>query len=863
MAINADKTHLWKADVAQSIDFYNDWFLRFAPGTYRKQRIIRTKEVLAAFEKTDNLTQITPQVLKESPGILPILRMVTAPPLARDRLIGLAYLNKAMVGAMEGGEDKAPRLPVRMDKKMLEEGLERICEIVAELSDRDLLPWLVEDDEPSKDELDRGATVIADRLCGATTDPIIRNAQEKRQLAAIGRWLRRHGYKQIETGEARNISEMPSGTFTFRLNLPVGKKKAPVNIPIDCVVKPIHAGEWNLPVLIEAKSAGDATNTNKRRKEEAQKFTRLKERKERYGKNIKFILLLCGYFEPGYLGYEASEGIDWVWEHRLDDLSVLFDAGHKKKASAIKETVGEYDAVRSDAIEQERYKLQLQADGAKSPEERNTLGQFSTPYLLSRQIVTRSLAELSPSTPVSFLEPALGSGVFYSALMQEARDHAILEAVGVEADKAYARIAEKLLSASGFKVIVQDFFAFARRPENHSRFNLLCTNPPYVRHHHIESSLKLELQARVRDSLGLKISGLTGLYVYFVLLSDKLLADGGVASWLIPSEFFYVNYGQPLRDYLSTHVTLLNIHQFNPESVQFDDALVSSCVVTYKKTKPTGGTSFTFSFGGSLTHPEEIKTIDLTGRDSAQKWGLLHFEQEEYTGSTKDTLGDFFEIKRGIATGANEFFIIGPDTIKEFSIPKQFLKPMLPSPRYLTQDVIEAEPDGTPRIDNLKFLLDCNLPPNIVKEHYPGLWSYLQRGKNQSFHERYLCASKEVWYFQEKRTPSLYMATYMGRSNGNDQAPIRFFLNHSKAIATNVFLHLYPKPDLMKLLNDNPMRKKELLDLMNAIPMQEFLRVGRAYGGGLHKVEPGELKNLAFLQLPKWMRAVEKQMVLI
>ncbi len=126
MPINSDKPHLWKADVAQSIDFYNDWFLRFAPGTYRKQRIIRTKEVIDTFEKTYNLSQITPNVLKESPGILPILRMVTAPPLARDRLIGLAHLNKAMIGAMEGSEDKPPRLPVRMDKADLDEGLQRI-----------------------------------------------------------------------------------------------------------------------------------------------------------------------------------------------------------------------------------------------------------------------------------------------------------------------------------------------------------------------------------------------------------------------------------------------------------------------------------------------------------------------------------------------------------------------------------------------------------------------------------------------------------------------------------------------------------------------------------------------------------------
>ena len=26
-------------------------------------------------------------------------------------------------------------------------------------------------------------------------------------------------------------------------------------------------------------------------------------------------------FDSGYLGYEAAEGIDWVWEHRIDDLA--------------------------------------------------------------------------------------------------------------------------------------------------------------------------------------------------------------------------------------------------------------------------------------------------------------------------------------------------------------------------------------------------------------------------------------------------------------------------------------------------------------------------------------------------------------
>ena len=80
---------------------------------------------------------------------------------------------------------------------------------------------------------------------------------------------------------------------------------------------PKEAVAGDLPLLIEAKSAGDYANVNKRRKEEADKMTGLR---RTYGNQVRYILLLCGYFDSCYLGYEAAEGIDWVWEHRISDL---------------------------------------------------------------------------------------------------------------------------------------------------------------------------------------------------------------------------------------------------------------------------------------------------------------------------------------------------------------------------------------------------------------------------------------------------------------------------------------------------------------------------------------------------------------
>jgi hypothetical protein len=58
---------------------------------------------------------------------------------------------------------------------------------------------------------------------------------------------------------------MDAGTFAFRVNLPVGGKRQ-VNIPVDVVVQPKRRRRSGFPILIEAKSAGDFTNVNKRRK---------------------------------------------------------------------------------------------------------------------------------------------------------------------------------------------------------------------------------------------------------------------------------------------------------------------------------------------------------------------------------------------------------------------------------------------------------------------------------------------------------------------------------------------------------------------------------------------------------------------
>lgn len=318
MPINADKPQLWKADTRASVDQFNNWFVQFAPKAYRDSR----KETIEAVENglrlTEDLTVVTPKVIQEHPTILPMLRMSTCPPLARDRLIGLSNSSKNFVGRMEKG-----KIPPRLASELVLDHLDKISAVLTRMLDWDIFPWLEEKRRPTEEERYRSSTVVADRLCGAVADPIVRNAQERRQLSIIEQHLVARGYKYKSHPTAAPIMEMEPGTFSFRTNVmvrPSTSGSKTVKIPIDAVIQTKNVDLPHLPILVEAKSAGDFTNVNKRRKEEATKINQLK---MTYGEKVDFILFLCGYFDAAYLGYEAAEGIDWIWEHRISDFDRL------------------------------------------------------------------------------------------------------------------------------------------------------------------------------------------------------------------------------------------------------------------------------------------------------------------------------------------------------------------------------------------------------------------------------------------------------------------------------------------------------------------------------------------------------------
>ncbi|MDR2302945.1 MAG: SAM-dependent DNA methyltransferase [Deltaproteobacteria bacterium] len=508
----------------------------------------------------------------------------------------------------------------------------------------------------------------------------------------------------------------------------------------------------------------------------------------------------------------------------------------------------------NEAVETSRLGLQKDLDGRKTLEERRKLGQFATPTALAREIVSFGLKHIDCPDDVRFFDPAFGTWAFYSALLNLTDSRNVSAATGLEIDPLFAKAAGKLFKGFNITILKADFI----QTEPFDNHNLIICNPPYVRHHLIDPDKKIPLKLKTQQISGVNLSGLAGLYCHFLLRSIQWMADGAIAGWLIPSEFMDVNYGKAVKEFLLTKTDLFRIHRFDLNDLQFEDALVSSAVVWFRKGL-SNSESVDFSFGDSLAAPKVIKKINKADLRPEAKWNRLSFgppqSRDENQNSSAPKLKDYFEVKRGIATGANDFFILEETRIHELGLPIGFFRPILPSVRFLKTLEIDSDDFGNPILPKRLFLLDCHLSEGEIQKNHPRLWQYLESGR-QKVANGYLCGRRKRWYFQEQRPEvPLFAFSYMGRQTDQTKSAFRFILNNSKAIVSNSYLALYPKRNLKDCLNRNPVLKKLIWKSLNDLTPENIHPLGRVYGGGLNKVEPRELLNLSvpFLKniLPK------------
>lgn len=494
---------------------------------------------------------------------------------------------------------------------------------------------------------------------------------------------------------------------------------------------------------------------------------------------------------------------------------------------------------------------------------------YVTPPEYARDMAICALetfGDSSSSDEIDFGDSAIGTGALFLAL-KNLVDHAdsgtqnrfqIRSAIGIDvsakmAEEAFVRHANRGLNV---------FYGDALLPEMNLEpdRNLMIVNPPYNRHAKIPRNYRENIRSLAEKQTGILINGDAGLHTYHLLIMDKWLAEDGVASWLLPSIFLQSRYGEAIRQYLLNNVQLTRIHLYDENMPQFSGADISTTIVTFKKSTSANHNQIKISYGDSVNEPNKTYILERQQLlDSIENWRTIipriNRSVSYLDASSQIKFEDLFDIKRGLATGANSFFVMQRNEAKEIGIPDLALKPLLPKARYLPSLIIEADADGYPDINPQLVLIDCDLKEDIIKTRYPFFYNYLQEakkkdGNEKAIVERTLVRSRKPWYSQEKRKPAPFLLTYMGR-NKKDLPPLYFIFNKSNALALNTYILLYPTGWLEKFLKRTPSLLGKILDALNRSAEHTISQQTRIYSGGLQKLEPGELKKLPIEGMPE------------
>ena len=475
--------------------------------------------------------------------------------------------------------------------------------------------------------------------------------------------------------------------------------------------------------------------------------------------------------------------------------------------------------------------------------ERRRAGVVVTPPQLARQVVHHLVALRGHALePIRFGDPAVGAGVFFAQLIR--LGDAVESATGIEIDELRAERTAFAFRDQGLVVIHDDFLSVEPAI---GAWNFVVANPPYVRSQNLPASAG-ELKPHLEASLQLRISGRADLYMYFLLATHAWMDDDAVAAWLVPSEFTVTDAGQALRTYLADKVELLQLHFYDDTSEAgfFQDVLVSSCAIFFRKRMPRRQHQVRITRGDRISTPRSSIRVSIGELRRRRRWDPSGLAEPVRAASSKDRrIGDFFRVRRGIATGANSLFVIPGQAVAEMPGSEQFTKPILTRAHLLPESgVIEGDVLGLPIVDGLKWLIDSELELDAIGRISPALAAYLLSNRERAFESSLVQRHRPQYYSQEAQTPAPFVFVYMSKEKGGGGNQ-RFFLNRSRGLVLNNFLRLEPKPELAGRMIDDPGMGERILRLLRSLSQEELRRHGRQYAGGLVKLEPGDLVNVA------------------
>jgi len=471
-----------------------------------------------------------------------------------------------------------------------------------------------------------------------------------------------------------------------------------------------------------------------------------------------------------------------------------------------------------------------------SSEHMKILGQFFTPFPIAQ-----FMAKWITSNPQcnTILDPAVGLGVFFRAILKEA-DVTSYQLIGYDVDPQVLKKAKILFQGyeDSIRLINRDYMF----NDWNNRYDGIICNPPYQRFQNYKN--RNEILAEFQSRLGLALSGLTNLHTLFLLKSVNQLSENGRAAYILPSEFLNADYGVFIKRNLITHKSLKYVIVFDFTENLFDNVITTSCILLFDNSADIKAVEFiAVKSLDDLAYLESqfplYPNIKTSGKavlyedlDENIKWRAYYKKQNGSKYKNLVPLSTYGKIVRGIATGDNDYFTFNEQKKLEFEIEDKYLLPCLTKANQASSYFFTKEDFEKLRVAGKNVYL-----LNITDVTSSAVRRYIQLGEKLGVHKKYLTSHRTPWYSIESRPSAPILVTVFNR-NG-----LRFVRNEADVRNLTCFHCFY--------LDMFAMEKIDILMayLITDVAREIFNDNRREYGDGLEKFEPNDLNNSKVIDL--------------
>jgi adenine-specific DNA-methyltransferase len=461
---------------------------------------------------------------------------------------------------------------------------------------------------------------------------------------------------------------------------------------------------------------------------------------------------------------------------------------------------------------------------------RKARGAFFTPEPVCRFMANWAVR----SAEDSVLEPACGEAAFMEASVRRLAELGAsppeMHIAGTDIHGPSARTARKLINQYGVtaKVKVGDFLA--SKPEG--VYDAVIGNPPYIRFHdHTGSARAVAMGAALAQ--GVRLSKLASSWAAFVVHSAACLKPGGRLAFVLPAELLAANYAGTVRRFLLERFGSVNLILFEEQVFPgvSTEALLLLC-------ESNGGTDhFTVRQLRSVSQLDNpAQSLNYRPTSIADKWtgallsGLagpslladLH-DQGSFV-----NLAEWGSISLGTVTGNNGYFALSPQRANELGIGMD--------------ELVRISPPGSRHLRGIRFTSSAlvNLgrggaqsllfrPPGSPSK---AAAAYIKQGVRLGVPDAYKCRMRTPWW----RVPQVPVADLLVTCMNADTP--RLAVNEAKAHHLNSVHGLYLAEQ------HQGMASALAVASLNSATLLGAELVGRAYGGGILKLEPGEAVRL-------------------